>query len=142
MKRTLLALDVGDARIGLAIGEMGSSFAFGRGFIVRKKLQEDILALQALVEKEQAEYIVVGLPKSKDGSDSPQTQKVRTFAGQLEKAGLKVILEDERFTTRLASKHLQNLPKQKRQEKGRLDEASAIAILESHLARFSTTPTT
>jgi putative holliday junction resolvase len=140
MKRILLALDVGDARIGLAIGTIGSSFAFGRGFIVRKKVQEDILALQELYKQEKAEYIVVGLPKSKDGSDSPQTQKVRSFAGQLEKAGLKVVLEDERFTTRLASKQLQNLPKQKRQEKGRLDEASAIAILESHLAKISKNP--
>jgi putative holliday junction resolvase len=140
MKYILLALDVGDARIGLAIGTIGSSFAFGRGFIVRKKMQDDIMALQEMVIQEKAEYIVVGLPKSKDGSDSPQTQKVRSFVGQLEKAGLKVVLEDERFTTRLAAKQLQNLPKQKRQEKGRLDEASAIAILESHLAKISKNP--
>jgi putative holliday junction resolvase len=139
VKQVILALDVGDARIGLAIGTIGSSFAFGRGFMVRKKMQEDILALHELCTQEKAEYIVVGLPKSKDGSDSLQTQKVRSFAGQLEKAGLKVVLEDERFTTRLASKQLQNLSKQKRQEKGRLDEVSAVAILESHLARMSTT---
>ncbi len=135
MKRIILALDVGDARIGVARGETGSSFAFGRGFITRTKLREDIEALKALVKKEHTELVVIGLPKSKDGSDSIQTQKVRSFAKELEKAGIAVVLEDERFTTRLASQHLRDLPKQKREEKGRLDEAAAILILESYLAK-------
>jgi putative holliday junction resolvase len=135
MKQVVLALDVGDARIGLAKGETGSSFAFGRGFITRTKLREDIQALKELMTKESAELVVIGLPKSKDGTDSPQTQKVRVFAKELEKAGVAVRLEDERFTTRLASQHLRDLPKHKRQEKGRLDEAAAILILESYLAK-------
>jgi putative holliday junction resolvase len=136
MKRVILALDVGDARIGLAIGEVGSSFAFGRGFLERTNLQNDIQALHDVYLKENAEYMVLGLPKSKNGKDSIQTQKVRSFAKALEDSGLKVVLEDERFTTRIASQHLRDLPKGKRQEKGRLDEASAIVILESHLAKL------
>ncbi len=135
MKQVILALDVGDARIGLAKGETGSGFAFGRGFITRTKLSKDIQALKNLLEQEKASLLVLGLPRSKDGSDSPQTQKVRAFAKELEKAGVAVALEDERFTTRLASQHLRELPKHKRQEKGRLDEAAAILILESYLAR-------
>lgn len=135
MKQVVIALDVGDARIGLAKGERGSSFAFGRGFITRTKLSEDIKALKEIMRKENAELVVIGLPKSKDGTDSPQTQKVRAFAKELEKAGVMVKLEDERFTTRLASQHLRDLPKHKRQEKGRLDEAAAILILESYLAK-------
>jgi putative holliday junction resolvase len=135
MKQVVLALDVGDARIGVARGETGSSFVFGRGFITRTKLSEDVETLQKLIADERAKLIVIGLPKSKDGSDSPQTQKVRAFAKELEKAGLTVVLEDERFTTRLASQRLRDLPKHKRQEKGRLDEAAAILILESYLAK-------
>jgi putative Holliday junction resolvase len=135
MKQVVLALDVGDARIGLAKGETGSSFAFGRGFITRTKLSENVRELKALMTKENAKLLVIGLPKSKDGRDSPQTQKVRAFAKELEKAGVAVVLEDERFTTRLASQHLRDLPKHKRQEKGRLDEAAAILILESYLAK-------
>jgi putative holliday junction resolvase len=135
MKQVVLALDVGDARIGVARGETTSSFVFGRGFITRTKLSEDVETLQKLIADERAKLIVIGLPKSKDGSDSPQTQKVRAFAKELEKAGLTVVLEDERFTTRLASQRLRDLPKHKRQEKGRLDEAAAILILESYLAK-------
>jgi putative Holliday junction resolvase len=140
MKQVVLALDVGDARIGLAKGETDSSFAFGRGFITRTKLSEDIQALKELMTKESAELIVIGLPKSKDGSDSPQTRKVRAFVKELEKAGVRVVLEDERFTTRLASQHLRDLPRHKRQEKGRLDEAAAILILESYLAKTIAKP--
>jgi putative holliday junction resolvase len=140
MKQVVLALDVGDARIGIAKGETGSGFAFGRGFITRTKLSEDIQALKKLILEEKAAFLVIGLPKSKDGSDSPQTQKVRTFAKELEKAEVTVVLEDERFTTRLALQRLQNLPKHKRQEKGRLDEAAAILILESYLARTKQVP--
>jgi putative holliday junction resolvase len=135
VRQVILALDVGDARIGVARGEVGSSFAFGRGFITRTRLSEDIAALKKLLDDENATLTVIGLPKSKDGTDSPQTQKVRAFAKELEKAGVAVVLEDERFTTRLASQHLRDLPKHKRQEKGRLDEAAAILILESYLAK-------
>jgi putative holliday junction resolvase len=138
MKQVILALDLGDARIGVARGETGSPFAFGRGFITRTKLKDDIQALKALMLEEEADFIVLGLPKSKDGSDSPQTQKVRAFAKELEKADMTVVLEDERFTTRLASQRLRDLPKGKRQEKGRLDEAAAILILESYLAKTIT----
>ncbi|MGL4608106.1 MAG: Holliday junction resolvase RuvX [Trueperaceae bacterium] len=135
MKQVILALDLGDARIGLARGEVGSSFAFGRGFITRTNLSKDIATLETILEEEQATSVVLGLPKSKDGTDSIQTQKVRAFAKALENAGINVMLEDERFTTRLASRQLRNLPKHKRQEKGRLDEAAAILILESYLAK-------
>ncbi len=68
---------------------------------------------------------------------SPQTQKVRAFAAELGKAGLTVVFEDERLTTKLASQNLlsSGLKKKQRQEKGRLDERAAVLILESYLAK-------
>lgn len=136
-KVVVLALDVGEARIGVARGELGSSFAFGRGFITRQKLPLDVAAVQALAEEEGAARIVVGLPSNMRGGDSPQTTKVRAFAGALERAGLTVVFEDERLTTRLASQGLisSGIRKKQRQEKGRLDERAAVLILESYLAR-------
>jgi len=134
---TVLALDVGEARIGVAVGRLGSSFAFGRGFITRSKLAADVAAVQALTEEEGAARVVVGLPSTLRGGDSAQTQKVRTFAAELEKAGLEVVFEDERLTTRLAAQGLatSGLKKKQRQEKGRLDERAAVLILETYLAR-------
>jgi putative Holliday junction resolvase len=133
----VIALDVGDARIGVARGDMGRPFAFGRGFITRTNLQADVRAVQEAATREDAGIVVVGLPKRRDGTDSPQTQKVRSFAAALEQQGLEVVFEDERFTTKLATRDIagSGISKRKRQEKGRVDEASAVLILESYLAR-------
>lgn len=134
-RRVVLALDVGQARIGVARGEEGSPFAFGRGALRRGRQAEDVAAVARLAREEGAARIVVGLPRRTDGKDSKQTQRVRAFARALEAAGLEVVFEDERFTTQLAGRQLAGgpLPRGKRQEKGRLDEASAVLILESYL---------
>lgn len=133
----LLALDVGEARIGLARGELGALFAFGRGYLTRTRLEADVAAVRTLAQEEGATRIVVGLPSRLRGGDSPQTRKVRAFAAALGEAGLEVVFEDERLTTRLASQGLvsSGLKKKQRQEKGRLDERAAVLILESYLAR-------
>ena len=134
---TVLALDVGEARIGVAVGRLGSSFAFGRGFVTRSKLAADVAAVQSLAANEGAARVVVGLPSRLRGGDSAQTQKVRVFAAELEKVGLVVVFEDERLTTRLAAQGLatSGLKKKQRQEKGRLDERAAVLILETYLAK-------
>ena len=137
LAETVLALDVGEARIGVAVGRLGSSFAFGRGFITRQKLALDVATVQALAEEEGAVRVVVGLPSRLRGGDSAQTRKVRVFVAALEKAGLVVVFEDERLTTRLAAQGLakSGVKKKKRQEKGLLDERAAVLILETYLAR-------
>ena len=133
----LLALDVGQARIGLAVGSADSALAFGRGALTRSKTRDDVHHIQDLAEREGADLIVVGLPTTTGGRDSKQTQRVRAFARELEKVGLKTAFEDERFTSELGSRDVaaQGLPKQKREVKGRIDEAAAIRILESFVTR-------
>lgn len=137
MGEVVLALDVGDARIGIARGELGMTLVFGRGALSRTRQRDDVAALVRLAEEERADRIVVGLPTRTDGRDSKQTQRVRAFADALAAAGLAVTFEDERFTTQLAERAMAGgpLPQGKRRDKGRIDEASAILILESWLAR-------
>jgi putative holliday junction resolvase len=130
-----VALDVGDARIGFAVTD--GKFVFGRGYHVCGKPETNVLAVQALMEREQARVVVVGLPLKRDGSESPQTEKVRAFAGLLTAAGMNVRMQDERFTTKLATQSLMiGANRKQRQEKGRTDEASAVAILETWLGRM------
>lgn len=139
--RAVLALDVGDARIGLARAEEGSSMAFGRGAITRIGTTKDVEQVAEAAAKEGAGVVVVGLPRSMDGTESRQTARVRTFADALEKRlaldGVRVVLEDERLTTRSAQRQIADsaLPRGKRQERSRLDEAAAVLILESYLTR-------
>ncbi|MBO1438380.1 Holliday junction resolvase RuvX [Meiothermus sp. CFH 77666] len=131
----VVALDVGEARIGLAVGETGSPWAFGRGYLVRKNLEADLKALAAVAEQERAERFVVGLPLRTDGSLSAQAERVLALVEAMREQGLQVELLDERYTTKLGQHRLMNAPKRIRQEKGKLDEAAAIALLESYLAR-------
>ena len=131
-----VALDVGEARIGFAGSDEQGRFAFGRGYHTRcKKLEADVQAVRELQVRENALTVVVGLPLRTDGQDSPQTLRVRQFVIVLEAAGLPVVLQDERFSTRIATQSLQSSSKKKRQEKGLTDEASAVAILETWLRK-------
>src|SRR3954471_4605459 len=76
----LAGLDVGTRTIGLAICDAGWHFAGPVETIRRTKFTKDLAALRSLVEKEHVAGLVVGLPLSMDGSDSPRTQSVRAFA--------------------------------------------------------------
>lgn len=139
-----VALDVGDARIGLARGELGGSLAFGRGSLKRSGTRADAFAVAQLARDEGASVVVVGLPLRLDGGESQQTRRVRAFAAALELelagSGVQLVLEDERLTTRLATRQIGGgpLPRGRRQGeggKGLVDEASAVLILESYLLR-------
>lgn len=130
----VVALDVGEARIGLAVGETGSPWVFGRGYLVRTSLEADLKALAALAQREQAERFVVGLPLRTDGRLSVQAESVLVLVEAMREQGMQVELVDERYTTKLGQHRLKNAPKRIRQEKGKLDEAAAIALLECYLA--------
>ena len=133
----VLALDVGEARTGLAVGRVGSGFAFGRGTIAGGDDARTVSTVRALVQAEQVERLVVGLPLRTDGADSEQTRRVRRLAARLTELGLPVELLDERYTSQAAQRALRGsgLPRGKRRQKGRIDEASAVLILETYLAR-------
>jgi putative holliday junction resolvase len=138
----VLALDVGEARIGVARGEVGSPFAFGRGTLPGGDDAATLSRLRELVAVERAGRLIVGLPLRTDGRDSAQTTRVRTLAARLDAVGVPVELVDERFTTQAAQRALRGsgLPRGKRRQKGRLDEASAVLILEAWLARHAPPP--
>ncbi|MDE0098683.1 MAG: Holliday junction resolvase RuvX [Truepera sp.] len=138
MRGAILALDVGEARIGVARAERGSMLAFGRGAVERTHLRADIAAIREQAAREGAPLIVVGLPVRTDGRDSAQAKRVRNFADGLQKAGLQTELEDERFTTQLANRKLieGGAPRHERRRKGRIDEVSATLILETYLRRI------
>ena len=131
-----VALDVGLARIGFAVSDSSGRFAFPRGFVKRIKLSADIAAVKNLMQQEQADLVVVGLPLRTDGTYSGQTQRVRAFAKDLERAGSRIALQDERFSTKLANSQLLVISnKRDRLEKGLTDAQSAVLILETFLEK-------
>ena len=93
----LMALDVGTKTIGLATCDAGWSFATAAETIVRTKFTADLALLRAFADRHSIVGLVVGLPLSMDGSDSPRTQSVRAFARNLDPLGLPILLWDERW---------------------------------------------
>ena len=118
---TVLALDVSKHRIGFAVNH--GTLAFGRGSLDRKRLIWDVRQVAARMGTERAVLLVVGLPLRTDGAQSSAADRVRSFARELVAAGMQVVYQDERFTTRRA------------RELGAsdLDEAAAVQILELYL---------
>lgn len=129
-----LALDYGTKRIGLAISDDLGIIASPLDTIHPNDLIEFIKNLKA---KKTLEAVVIGMPKGLRGEDTNSTQQVRDLKINLERTfkDLEFILEDERFTSKMASQAMiqGNLKKSKRREKGMLDKVSASIILQSFL---------
>src|SRR5919205_163496 len=81
----VMALDVGDKTIGVAVSDALLLTAQGRSTIQRKSLQQDIGVLRHLIEENEVHQIVVGQPLHMDGKESRQSQKVRVFADEIQK---------------------------------------------------------
>ena len=105
--RTLAGLDLGDKTIGVAVSDRGFSFAHPRPVIMRRKFSLDAAVLLALLEKENAGAVVIGLPINMDGSEGPRAQKSRAFVRNMAQlSDLPFVFWDERLSTVAAERTL------------------------------------
>ena len=122
----IAALDVGDARIGVAVSD---------GVVRRQGGTRDLDAIARLIGPYEPERVVVGLPLNMDGSEGPRALKTRRFAERLgEHTGLPIELWDERLTTVEAQEILRETGVRSRGRRGLVDEVAAAVILRSYLA--------
>ncbi len=97
--RRYLALDVGERRIGLAVGDVGGGIARPLRTLVRRALAADVAAIGEVARKEEVTALLIGLPLTLRGDEGPQAARVRRFADPLARLGLPIDFHDERFTT-------------------------------------------
>ncbi len=131
-----LGLDVGDKRIGVALSDPMGILASPLLVLKRKDDAADIENILRLVEQYRVEYIIVGLPRSLNGTTGRQAEKVTSFAEKLkEQAPAPVDFRDERLTTVAAKDmlHETKVKKNTRHQKGEYDAAAAAIILQSFL---------
>ena len=132
----ILALDIGERRIGVAISDPSGTIARPLQTLVRGSREEDFAALAALVAEHEVSLVVVGRPLSLDGTEGPQARRVTGYARALA-AHLPVplVLWDERYTTLTAEEILRQTRKKKRRRhaKGEVDAVAAAVILQSYL---------
>lgn len=130
----VMALDVGDKNIGVAISDALLLTAQARPTVRRKDLKSDIETLRRLAEENEVHEIVVGQPLHMDGKESPQSHKVARFAEHLHKAlDLPVVFWDERLTSFAAEQHLEEMGLNWRKRREHVDKIAAMIILQNYL---------
>ena len=130
----VMALDVGDKTIGVAVSDALLLTAQSRPTIRRKNLTSDVETLRRLAIENEVHEIVVGQPFHMNGKKSPQSQKVAQFVDELHKVlDLPVIFWDERLTSFEAEQHLEQLGLNWRQRREQVDKIAAMIILQNYL---------
>lgn len=133
MSGRILALDVGDRRIGIALSDETQLIATPHSVYTRVGWGPDVKHIQKLYNDNKAVLVVCGLPRNMDGSVGFQAEKVQSFAEQLIKAGLPVVFQDERLSTVSAHQALIEGGMRRDDRKGTVDKVAAAVILQTYL---------
>jgi putative Holliday junction resolvase len=128
-----IAVDVGDARIGVASCDPDGLLATPVETVAAGK--KSVGRLTDIVAEYEAIEVVVGLPRSLSGREGPAAAKVRDYAAQLAARvyPVPVRLVDERMTTVTATAGMRAAGVKSKQGRSRIDQAAAVVILQSAL---------
>ncbi|HET6362553.1 MAG TPA: Holliday junction resolvase RuvX [Gemmatimonadota bacterium] len=136
MTERVLAIDYGERRVGLAISDPETSFVSGLPTLDRRALKKGGLtaAIAAVVAEREVDRILLGVPYSLDGSIGQAAQRVLTFRNRLHLTTDVPIDEwDERLTTEAAKRRLEELGYSEKEMRNKLDQLSAVLMLEQYL---------
>jgi putative Holliday junction resolvase len=129
-----LGIDLGRARIGLALADDVLRAARPLAVVPRRGDETDVHALRELAETYEVTRAVLGLPLNMDGSEGPSARMARAFADRLRAGlGVPVELQDERLSTFEAESRLRERGLSAREMKGRVDAEAAAVILQGWL---------
>ena len=126
----LLALDVGDRRIGLAVSIPPGSLILPAGYIQRRNRRADVAAILDAAGTRDAVAIIVGIPYDAHGRAGEQARKIQSFVRALERAAaIPIITVDESYTSHAAESGLRQAAPNEPPNPGNIDAAAAVAIL-------------
>ena len=142
-KKRIMALDVGDKTIGIALTDELQITAQGLETYNRIGIKKDTDYILSLLKEKDCGTLVIGLPLNLDGTDSIQTEKVRGFREKLENkmksnslAYVQVDWQDERYSTVEAEDVLIAANLSREERKKVIDKQAAIVILQSYMDRI------
>ena len=129
-----LGLDIGDKRIGVALSDPTGILASPLTIINCKDDATDVAAITDIISQQQVKQVIVGLPRSMDGSLGKQAEKVKTFTQKLcRHTEVPVDFRDERLTTVSAKRLMRAANTKKAKRKARYDAIAAALILQGYL---------
>lgn len=135
----LLALDVGDRRVGVAVSDAAGLIATPLTVLRRTSKAKDFGKLASLLREQGAAKLVVGHPLNADGSAGPQARRVERYVAAMSEAleaeGLSVpiILWDEHGSTQRAQELMIDAGRSAKNRRQRIDAAAAAVILQDYL---------
>lgn len=130
----IMGIDYGDKRIGIALTDLMQVIA--SPFEVYKTVNSnaDIEHLQKIIEEQEVETVVIGLPLNMDGSEGERARKTRLFGSNIaDKSNVNIVFQDERLTSFEADNILSDAKVRTDKRKDLIDKLSACLILESYL---------
>lgn len=134
---TLAGLDLGTKTIGIAISDLGLSFANPRPVLKRRKFKLDAEELLQICNEEKVGAMIIGLPSNMDGTQGPRVQATRAFVANMGKlTDIPFIYWDERLSTVAAERALIGMDVSRKKRSDRIDSAAAAFILQGALDRL------
>ncbi|MDR1467043.1 MAG: Holliday junction resolvase RuvX [Oscillospiraceae bacterium] len=131
----ILGIDLGKARTGLAVSDSSEKLAFPLKTL--KECSEENLLLNVLdiIKKANIKRVIVGLPKNMNATESKGADRARRFGRAIENKtrNVEVIMQDERMTTIIAHRYLNDANVKSRKRKIIVDTVAATVILQSFL---------
>ena len=129
-----LGIDYGDVRVGLALSDSDKIIARPFKTLINKNSKELLSDLKEIINQNEIDEIVVGVPYNMSGQDTKQTEKVREFITILkQKFKLSINLIDERLTSIEAEGIMHKMNIKIGSDKGKVDKIAASIILQEHL---------
>ncbi|MDP9309781.1 MAG: Holliday junction resolvase RuvX [Chloroflexota bacterium] len=136
MNGRVVALDVGDKRIGVAACDPSGIVVRAVGVVQAEPQTQALAEIQRIVNAEEAVLILVGLPLTLRGEHGPQAQRVTAFADALRQVvAVPLVFRDERFTSVEAERIIEARggKRKKNRRRGEVDEVAATLILQDYL---------
>ena len=131
---TLLGIDFGTKRIGIAVSTPDQSIASPLQNYDRRNETEDCAIMKRTAREYQAVGLVVGLPVHMSGDEGGKAKEARKFGEWIGRmVELPVVFWDERYTSALAGLYLQQSNLSEKKQKAKLDKVAAQVMLQSFL---------
>ena len=132
-----IGLDVGEVRVGVAVSDLLGMIANPYETYVRKSIEEDTEHFKKVMQEQQADTFVVGLPLNMDGTAGDRVEKTKEYVEELKKGiDAKWIYQDERLTTVQAEKLLISADVRRDKRKKVVDKVASCIILQAYLDKF------
>ncbi|SRR6056297_1932645 len=133
----VMALDIGEVRIGIALTDPLCLIASPYDVHVRSDIKTDVKFFKDLIQSKKVSVLVAGLPKHLDGNEGKTAAKIRGFISELkQEIDIEIVFQDERFTSKSADQFLINQNMRRKKRRNVIDKMAAQIILQNYLDKM------